>query len=165
MAFNYKIAFLALFALVALFANSPVNGGILDDFQKGINNVLDSVSSAACVVSHKSEFDECYSKIRGAYSDIQNNKDNEKEFCCSYVAYRDCVEAVSYKHCGEKAAEIADSIMSGSKKLLATAACDQYNNILDCMDPVLRIVVIGVVIGVAIIILGCLVKVCLSCCR
>ena len=81
------------------------------------------------------------------------------------MAYRDCVEAVSYKHCGEKATEVADSIMNGFKKLSSVSTCDEYNNVIDCMDPVVRIVVIGVIIGVAIIILGCLIKVCCSCCR
>ena len=81
------------------------------------------------------------------------------------MAYRDCVEATAATHCGDKATEVADSIMNSFKKVSSVGACDEYNNIIDCMDPVVRIVVIGVIIGVAIIILGCLIKVCCSCCR
>ena len=46
-------------------------------FVLGFNNALDGLSGIACVASHKSEFDQCYSQIRGAYSDMQD-KDKEK---------------------------------------------------------------------------------------
>ena len=66
-----------ILSLVALALTPTVTGNILDDFTKGVNNVLDSVNGIVCVAQHKSEFDECYNKVRGVYSDLQN-QDNQK---------------------------------------------------------------------------------------
>lgn len=156
-------------ALVVALAGSGsllVSGGILDDINRGFQNIANEISNTACVASHIGEFNACYDKIKDAYKSVDYrdvNKDDLKDACCSYLAYRDCVEAVAYKRCGGDAAKTAQTFMNAIKG--ASSQCDAYNTIFDCMDPVVLVAVIIVLAIVGIAILACLVRICQSCCR
>lgn len=69
---------------------------------------------------------------------------------------------VSRKHCGQDAGRIADLLMESVKD--GMGKCEEYKNVFDCMDPLIRIAALVVLVIVVLAILGCLIKICKSCC-
>jgi len=158
-----------VFLLVALTTTAyypMAQAGLFDDISKTFSSLGSDIANTACVVQHTSEFNSCYDKIKDAYRSIDYNdvsKDDKKDACCQYLAYRDCVESVAYKRCGSEASKIAESFMKAVKG--ANSQCDEYNTIFDCMDPIVLVAVIIVLAIVGIAILGCLIRICQSCCK
>ncbi|KAH9425336.1 hypothetical protein DERP_005941 [Dermatophagoides pteronyssinus] len=121
--------------------NNGCNAFDFDSIKKsissGINSVVSDIQDATCLIQYREEFDRCQNAVKFWKDNPYEPNGQKKAYCCDFIAYKQCLTTVARLRCGSAAQETVDSIMSTLKKGFYPSYCDAYDNIFDCMDPLL----------------------------
>ncbi|KAH7644633.1 hypothetical protein HUG17_0171 [Dermatophagoides farinae] len=161
---KFFVFIVSIIVMINLINNNGGNASVLDSIKKsisnGIDSVLEEVQGAACLIQNREDFDGCQNQINYWYSNIDGQRDRVKEYCCAFISYKQCLNTVARLRCGSKAQETVDGIMNAMKKGLYPSDCDPYDNIVDCMDPLLFWAIFALIVVIIFILfcslIGCL---------
>lgn len=77
------ILFTTTVLMMIQFTNSNILSDLANNINTGISNTLNSIRDSACVVSHRSDFDSCYDKVKDVYNGMGGNQDDQPNKVCT----------------------------------------------------------------------------------
>ena len=157
-----NLSFGFVFAFIATYF-SLVSGNIIGDAIRDIGNAVEKVT---CPSKYTSQYETCANIINPLFTaQAAMQGDKLKEKCCARLSLVECVGTISYLMCGPDTGETMAVLGNGINQLTAAGQCIDYQNVFQCTNPIVLIVVLIIIASIIVLIINCLCNMCFKACQ